>query len=244
MIGNIDTMDKHYVPKVLRLTTPNGHFIPSPGNIVLSNLRETVEWLANPHTNIAIKRSFRNSNPIPVAEWEDNLLVNPNVIIPARYGPEEIEQDLINYNSIIAFLGKKQPKFLTNNALSTNRSGTEAQFLTNSVSRMRVNDRLYNESIAEYCSRAGLEGDIGEFWSPERITGAHIIYGAASLPCEMPTRPEEWFPNYGDRIRERTAFNYNTMSLLAWSGKYKCQLPDAQPNRDLIRVFNLFLKMS
>lgn len=66
-----------------------------PFLVTFDNLRDTVESLASPDYPRAWRRYFRKFNPIPTAEWNaDDVLMNPNAIMPADYTEVDYATDL------------------------------------------------------------------------------------------------------------------------------------------------------
>lgn len=86
-IGIVTHDEKLYLPIVAKCKNADG-MIPRPENLVLSNLRETVELVSNANTPLVWRQRFENNCPIPGAIWANHLLVNGDEIIPADYDEE------------------------------------------------------------------------------------------------------------------------------------------------------------
>lgn len=90
-----------------------GQFVPLAENITISNLRATVESLANPETNVDIRLNFRNHNPIPCTIWDArNILQNPDDVIPENYGDNELAADMTAIIAHRDYMTQKYPKYI------------------------------------------------------------------------------------------------------------------------------------
>lgn len=86
-------------------------FCPDPYTTTLSNLRDTVVYLARGDNPRKIREFYYQRNPIPGALWliADNgpVLTNANTIIPENYGHSYLKQDLENVQNWLGrFKGK------------------------------------------------------------------------------------------------------------------------------------------
>ncbi|CAH0404107.1 unnamed protein product [Chilo suppressalis] len=85
-VGHLTYEDKMYTPAVAaEVYDRRRQYVPRPEAILLSNLRNTVVALADPATPRAYRESFHQHSPIPGCIWQDDLLMNPNEIMPANY---------------------------------------------------------------------------------------------------------------------------------------------------------------
>lgn len=88
-IGKTTAYDATYVPKLARDNYHEGRFVPQSEQVVLSNLRNTVEALSREETPVQQRRAFYQHNPIPGTIWhgqpENPVLQNPNDVIPPDY---------------------------------------------------------------------------------------------------------------------------------------------------------------
>ncbi|CAH0562795.1 unnamed protein product [Brassicogethes aeneus] len=93
-IGKVKIADATYIPKLgCDNHTPAGLFVPQSEQIILSNLRQVVESLANAATPVQMRTRFYENNPIPGAIWaghpQNPILQNADKIMPAVYGAQQ-----------------------------------------------------------------------------------------------------------------------------------------------------------
>lgn len=71
--------------------------VPDPYHLTIHNLYSAVRALSNEHTPIELRRSFIHRSPIPGATFMNDLLVNPNDIMPYplnEYIRRQFQQDV------------------------------------------------------------------------------------------------------------------------------------------------------
>ncbi|KAJ8688130.1 hypothetical protein QAD02_023925 [Eretmocerus hayati] len=91
-VGHFEHRNCVYRPAMMaNLTNALGARYPQPGNILLSNLRWTVEALSDPTTPELYRAAFIENNSIPGAIYENNLLTNP-----ARRTKNYVETHVLN----------------------------------------------------------------------------------------------------------------------------------------------------
>lgn len=86
-VGILKYNEQVYIPAVAaNVFNRNGNFVPRPESVLLTNLHQIVVTLADPETPAAYRQRFADNNPIPGAVFdENNVLLNPNEIIPDNY---------------------------------------------------------------------------------------------------------------------------------------------------------------
>lgn len=66
-----------------------------------------VTLLANQETPTATREWFRRNNPLPGADWSDNnVLLNADEIMPARYNITAFQPDLIAVRNLTTAYGR------------------------------------------------------------------------------------------------------------------------------------------
>lgn len=75
--------------------------VPNPYLITIHNLRQVVVSMSNPNTPLAERKRFIHRNPIPSAVFVDNLLTNPDDIMPERYDDEAIGRDMVAFRKMM-----------------------------------------------------------------------------------------------------------------------------------------------
>lgn len=102
-----------YAPVLPLNPDVNGVVWPRPDNVTILNLRQTVVALANPQTPEVVRAAFIQHNPIPGANFVNNLLMNPDEIIPDGYGPQQMLVDVGMAHQVYADIQKKAPKYIS-----------------------------------------------------------------------------------------------------------------------------------
>lgn len=97
-VGVVKTSGATYFP-VLPAQVYNTHngerrLCPQPERVSFSSLRKIVEALANPGTPEAWRRHFFTHCPLPGAKVVNQLLTNPDDIIVADYGEDQLLDDI------------------------------------------------------------------------------------------------------------------------------------------------------
>lgn len=104
-IAEVEVQEPSHTPKKRKVV--EDRFIPDPYTVTFNNLRSTVVALANPNTNFAVRQYFVENNPIPNAVFVDNVLQNPEVIIPNGYDRTRLKRDLRAAEAFFGLLGSK-----------------------------------------------------------------------------------------------------------------------------------------
>jgi hypothetical protein len=86
-----------------RMATDGECITPDPYLIRISNLRQVVLSLSDPNTDPNVRERFRKLDPIPGSEWDDNdVLLNPNDIMPADYNRPRLQHDQMTVANFFA----------------------------------------------------------------------------------------------------------------------------------------------
>lgn len=100
--------------------------------------------------------------------------MNPDEIIPERYGIEDFQNDIDDLRPKINFLNKKASKYFQK-PISYEPTGTKAILVCNEQSQMRVPDRLPDQQWDLYFADH-LHGDIEEYFNLEHLTTGRTIF--------------------------------------------------------------------
>lgn len=76
--------------------------IPNPYLITIHNLRQVVLALADPKTPLKERQRFIHRNPLPCAIFHDNLLTNPDEIMPENYNIELALADIFAFRQMLS----------------------------------------------------------------------------------------------------------------------------------------------
>lgn len=211
LIGAFNVRDRMYVPKVAaNQKTDDNKFIPQSEHVYFSNLRPTVESLADETVPVKYRSLFYQNNPIPGCIWrghpENPILDNPDDIIRADYDIEALRTDVDEIRPKLDFIesklaGKYELLWArpTRISFDYNNVGSKSQLVCNSQNGMRVIDRGANETLEDYYKRLKIEGDIDKFHNLEILTQKDQLIGAFSLLGEQPAFEEGKSPAYVTR---------------------------------------------
>jgi len=72
----------------------------NPYTVHLSNLRSVVEQLSDPGVPEYLRRNFIRRNPIPGADFENFVLLNPDQIMPRTYNQNTLARDFRQVNMV------------------------------------------------------------------------------------------------------------------------------------------------
>ncbi|CAB3221954.1 unnamed protein product [Arctia plantaginis] len=137
-VGYVKYEDKIYVPAVASDPIDrHGVIIPRPENILLSTLRRTVEYLSNPNSSAGVRRRFHENCPIPGAIWADDILQNPDEIMPRNYDMyEDFRRESMLIAPYLVSLQKHVPK-LVGGTLDFKSNGRNSLLMSNEMQNLR-----------------------------------------------------------------------------------------------------------
>jgi hypothetical protein len=144
-VGPVTEGGEYFVPAlVAEHRTRNGALIPQYEKVILSNLRETVVALADPATQAQVREAFHQHNPVPGAIWRvvngTHVLMNPDEIMPANYGVNELRDDIDDYSLMFTWMQKKLPKFVRTTRINNQEKGDKSIFVSNTQENLRIKD--------------------------------------------------------------------------------------------------------
>lgn len=206
-IGILKFNDAIYVPaQSLDQYNSEGEFIPYAHNVTFSNLRKTVEALASPHTRLAVRRAFHLNSAIPGAIWNNDLLLNPDDIMPPVYGEDEVMADIELLAPWMVQVQTHVPKLLGRVDHSLH-PGDVSLLISNSMGNVKVTDRHEGECLNVYYSRNHLEGNVINYHSLAKTPAASKIKGMLGLLGEVPAKLNVAYPLFIPRDHNCAAFN-------------------------------------
>lgn len=217
-----DANDVAYLPVVAQSRRDDeGHLLPRPENLLLSNLRETVVELSDEDTPQEIRRRFHENNPIPGAQWSNNhLLLNPDDIIPEGYDiNESIPNDIMGLTPFMSTLQKVAPK-LVGGALDSKLSGKRSIFVSNSMGNLKVPDRGRDQTIEDYVRTCVPQGDVRLFSYNTTLSPAERLEGQMILVGEYPSVVNLLRPLYYKRESDQCAFEFEQSFMAVSSNLY------------------------
>lgn len=85
----------------------NREIIPDPYLVTIHNLRSVVMALANSNTTNRIRRRFVQRNPLPGAIFHNDVLANPNEIMPETYDFKAASEDILAFMKLLRLFSPK-----------------------------------------------------------------------------------------------------------------------------------------
>lgn len=211
-IGYVKYEEKIYVPAVAKDPTDRrGNWTPRPENVLLSTLRRTVEYLSDPEATHAVRRRFRENSPFPAAIWnDDDVLQNPNDIIPANYDLyNDFRRESLMIAPYMVALQKHVPK-LVGGVLDFKSTGHNSLLISNEMQNLKAPDRIAGEELNDYYRRCVPEGNIRNYYALARLTPAERIEGQVNLLGEYPSPVNLRYPMY--HMRDEVAAAHDVTS--------------------------------
>ncbi|RZF43597.1 hypothetical protein LSTR_LSTR008110 [Laodelphax striatellus] len=118
----------------------NNEFKPISTMTHFTNLRKTVEALADARTDPLIWREYRETSSLPAAEWDDrHLLLNADDIMPANYTPDDLNNEIANYRDWLSAASEKIPKLF--GGRDDNKQGSEAVLLSSETQNLKCREK-------------------------------------------------------------------------------------------------------
>lgn len=152
-VGNITIGQRTFVMAVAKERLhENGKLIPEPQNLLISNLRRTVEALSDPETPLQRREHFEQNCPIPGAVWDNHLLANADEIIPPNYSADDLEVDILAWVECASDLkGRVEPAIAELTLNDGDAPGKRSAFMTVTMEHpMRVKPREVGQELAKY----------------------------------------------------------------------------------------------
>lgn len=203
-IGVVRAFGTVYIPRIPTLTST---LDCDPTLVYFHNLRHIVIALANPVTDVNVRRYFYDHCPIPNAIWNTQrlgrardgdgqvvdpnpdafpVLLNPDDIMPTIYDFQNMVNDITIISDAIEKIGRKYEKFISVGGVDYNTLGNFTQLVSNHVESVRcipvTDQRNYNDDFS------GISGSINEYWSSEMIGESEFYLGSLHLLGEIPIR--------------------------------------------------------
>lgn len=162
----------------------------------LTNLRETVDSLANTQLAIAVRRNFMNRNSIPGAEYNaQSVLTNADAIIPPNYNAAALLEDVYavkNWIEAASDLKSSREKWFTRIQLSETLHGNESMLVSSEPENLRIITNVDGEAVRTYA----VQGDITDFWFRSKMSDQMVFYGTYHLGGEQASLARYLYPAY------------------------------------------------
>lgn len=215
-VGRIVYNDEPYIPCLPKdMIDTQGNFVPVPETVVLSNLRATVEALANPRTPANIRHNFRSKNPIPGTKWsEDNFLLNPDDIIVPNYTVAHFRDDTFQITPFVNQLETYIPKLKGGINKVLEDQGHKSQFVCNLSGLLKqpeLGDGAREQELQILYKRLPI-GEIHLFWSRYKLDASDKILGVITLLGEVPSLRKVVDPLYTLRQSQCTYHSHISFS--------------------------------
>lgn len=199
-IGRFTFLETAFVPMFpAKIKNRHERLVCTPEVLYLTILRETVEQLSDVGSSAAMRQNFRQKNPIPNAQWgEQDILLNPDEIMPAAYTPEMLSTEVFEVRRWIetaATLKTCKNRWFTTVKVFQDNPGNESIFVSNSSSGLSVRP-----------DGRGLTGDVTRFWSPSIINENLFFDGTYHLGGELASVSIYAYPCYVKRDWENAAY--------------------------------------
>lgn len=125
---------------IRRRAIPRRLINPDPYYVTIQSLRDVVTALADPETPHQVRVRFRQNNPIPSAQWDENdILLNPDILCPADYlNSGQFQRDLDTFRRFISSAGSKMKTYFSE-CLFTG-SASNSMFVTASTTACRLEE--------------------------------------------------------------------------------------------------------
>lgn len=210
ILSSIDII-KHgeeiYIPVVADVQRDaHGKLQPRPETVLISNLRNTVEELANEQTPLTIRVGFEENCPIPGAIWFNHILQNPDEIMPKDYSYDTNLNEDINLVQIFLYQLRRYAPYMVSNGLFRSQS----IFVSNQMGTLRCANRNQGQPLNDYYQCA-LEGNIKDYSTPKKLSNFDTLTGMVCLLGELPSQGDILHPLY--KLRDSTVHSYHHYDL-------------------------------
>lgn len=126
-------------------------------------------------TEVGVREYFIANNPLPGAIWNGNRLINPNHIIPDRYGPGDLAYDQRAFRAFLSTIAGKCPQLVGDCIF--NGHGNPAQLVT-----------TFKEKFKLSGTRLELPDSTVRFRCIRQLEPGFTIRGAIGLLGEYPRK--------------------------------------------------------
>lgn len=213
-IGVLHAFNTTFVPHHPMSTVIDGVRQIEPTMITASNLRETVEAMANPVTNQATRQWFYDHNPLPNARWNvparrrdaDGqpvldpgfpVLMNADEIMPANFMVQNLREDVNLLQDALELIGRKYPKYVHLGRIDFSGSGNYSMLVSNQPGDVKCGDLIWNNVnqvlIPDYQNSPAIVGGSQHFWSIDKLSEPEFYTGVLHLLGEFPQNPPVTF---------------------------------------------------
>uniref|UniRef100_A0A2A4JDJ4 Uncharacterized protein n=1 Tax=Heliothis virescens TaxID=7102 RepID=A0A2A4JDJ4_HELVI len=203
--------DKVYIPAVAADPIDrHGAVTPRPENVLLSTLRRTVVYLSNSASSATVRRRFHENCPISGAIWTNDILQNPDEIMPQNYDLyEDFRRESMLIAPFLVSLQKHVPK-LVGGTLDFKSNGHNSLLISNELQTLKTVDRHVSEDLQDYYRRCVPEGNVRNYTALARLTPAERVEGQVNLLGEYPPPVNLRYPMY--HMRDELAAAYDVTS--------------------------------
>lgn len=193
-----------YIPAVRDdLVDRDDNFVPRPESVMYSNLRKVVVALADATTPERVRTYFEMHNPIPGAQFEGHILLNPEEIMPEAYNYDDLQRDIRIVQPFLTKLQKHVPKLVAG-TIDFKSSGKSSLFISNEMESLRIPNRVRGQALNNWYQDCLPTGNITTYYSkfPE-LTATDRLEGQINLFGEIPDRVNIRYPFYITRDPEQ-----------------------------------------
>lgn len=180
--------------------------MPTHENIHLTNLREVLVALADVRTKRRVRQNFRLKIPIPGAVFKEiHILTNPDDIIPADFGSQNLTTDLYAVKAWLETASDLKPvraKWFTNVDMINTTHGNESMLVSCDSEDLRITARAPDGQVASL-----VEGDVTHFWILNEIPMQMSFYGTYYLGGERASISRYLYPSNCARTHEASAID-------------------------------------
>ena len=183
-IGSVKVGDCVYQPvlpkDITAVVRGVERYYPQPDRVTISNLRRMVVALSSEETPAEWRREFFERNPIPGLTIVNNILMNPDEVMPAIYGEDEVMRDIreiANLNPIVQKFAIK----LSGGLLSWDVTGSPSLLVTTGPNNLRAAERPGGQALEDYYRMCSPHGDAKDHWTTTDLTQSEKLVGVLNM---------------------------------------------------------------
>lgn len=180
-------------------------FCPQPDRVILSNLRKTVVALADPAIPVIWRQDFFARSPIPGMIVVNNLLINPDEIMPDGYDEQMLMDDIRELGNLNPIIQKFATK-LSGALLSWDPMGGMSLLITTGPSDMKAKLRNGGQELDVYYRTCNPLGDAKDHWCMHEVTQADKMVGIIAMTGELPVYENLEKPLFTIRAQEIASY--------------------------------------